>query len=525
MNRSLSIVRRMAAVIPALAVLAVAPVGAQDAPREDPAALLHAALEAMGGEARWRDLASIRVEGVGHEHALEQSERPEGPWITTYRQFTEIRDLDDGRLRRDQEQRGFWSPEWQPIGIVADREAALFARGERRGPAQPSQHAEALEALDLSPERILLTALAAPDLARVGDTLLQKVPHETFAFTWDDRPVRLYLNAHTRLPAGYALPARLGNVFTEMWGDVPTVTVWSLWSVEPGGWLYPRQRDVFRLGHPLERESLTAVAFDVAAPADSFAISDEVRAGFAASKDQGGMLERMRPGVSFRGESEEPVELAPGVVTTPGMYATTLVEQDDGIVVLDAPMTSAWSRAVLEEASRRFPDKEVKAVVSTSDAWLHVGGVREYVARGIPVHALDLNLPLLERLLDAPRGRAPDALAGSPGAADLRAVSGPIEIGEGPNRLVVYPVHGEGGERMMVVWLPEHRVLYASDLVQIQPVGTAFWPEYLLEVHSVVERHDLAPETVFAMHTPPMSWSRVVELLEAAGSGSDRDGR
>jgi hypothetical protein len=30
----------------------------------------------------------------------------------------------------------------------------------------------------------------------------------------------------------------------------------------------------------------------------------------------------------------------------------------------------------------RYPGVKVKAVVTTSDAWPHLGGVREYVARG-----------------------------------------------------------------------------------------------------------------------------------------------
>lgn len=496
-----------------VALLAAAPAAAQ-VPTGEAAARVREALDAMGGEARWRALASIRVEGVGHEHALEQSERPEGPWLPTYRQFSELRDLDDGRLRRHQEQRGFWHPEWSPHAMIADREAASFARGERSGPARPAQHADALARLDLSPERILLTALEAPDLATAGDTTLQGVRHDVVTFTWDDRPVRVFLNAHTRLPAGWSAPDRRGGAFTQMWGDTPTVTVWSLWSLEPGGWLYPRQQDVFRFGHTLERELLSSVAFDVPAPADSFAIAPETREAFAALVAPGGQpLSGLRPGVSFQGEPEEGVTLAEGVVTIPGVYATTFVEQGDGLVILDAPMTDAWTEAVLELAAERFPGVPVVSVVTTSDAWLHVGGVREYVARGVPLHALDLNAPLLERMIAAPRVRFPDSLAKAPRPADIRPVSGPVTIGEGSNRLELYPVRGEGGERMMVAYLPERRILYASDLVQIQPDGSVFWPEYLIEVRNVVARHGLDPETVFAMHTPPRPWAEVTALL------------
>jgi hypothetical protein len=37
------------------------------------------------------------------------------------------------------------------------------------------------------------------------------------------------------------------------------------------------------------------------------------------------------------------------------------------------------------------PGKRVKAVITTSTAYPHFGGLREYVARGIPVYAADVN--------------------------------------------------------------------------------------------------------------------------------------
>ncbi|HJR52140.1 MAG TPA: hypothetical protein VJ982_00355 [Gemmatimonadota bacterium] len=475
------------------------------------AAAVSTAIEAMGGEARWRALGSIRVEGLGHEHALEQSERPEGPWLTTYRQFAALRDLDDGRLRRTQEQRGFWQPEWTAVVTIADREAGAMGHEGGMRPAMPDRHAEALASLDLSPERVLLTALDAPDLAVAGDTVLQGVGHRVVTFTWDERPVRLYLNAETHLPSAVSYPEPEGAMFTAIWGDTPTMTVWSLWSLEPGGLLYPRQRDVFRLGYPLERELISSVAFDAPAPADSFAIAAEIRQAFAAGPAMDFLS--LAPGEFPGRDPAEPIELAPGVITIPGVYAASYVDQPDGIVVLEATMTSDWSRAVLDMAAERFPGKAVKAVVSTSDAWPHVGGIREYVARGIPVYALDLNAPLIERLIAAPHVRRPDSLSRVPRPAEIRRVGSRATIGEGPNRIELLPVRGEGGERMMLAWLPERRVLYASDLLQIGPDGKAFWPEYLLEVAEVVEREGLEPATAFAMHTPPMPWEQVAEIL------------
>ena len=50
------------------------------------------------------------------------------------------------------------------------------------------------------------------------------------------------------------------------------------------------------------------------------------------------------------------------------------------------------------------------AVLSTSDSWPHTGGVRQAVALGLPVYVLDLNRPLLDRMMSAPHTIEPDAL-------------------------------------------------------------------------------------------------------------------
>ena len=158
---------------------------------------------------------------------------------------------------------------------------------------------------------------------------------------------------------------------------------------------------------------------------------------------------------------------------------------------MEAPIASGYSGRVLEEAAKRFPGVKVKAVVSTSDAWPHVGGLREYAARGIPLHVLDLNRPLVERLLKAPRTRVPDALAKAPRAAKLRAVARRSALGTGKNRLELIPVRTETGERMLFVWLPEHRLLYTSDLVQPMPGGAFFNVQQVGETVDVAARENL----------------------------------
>jgi hypothetical protein len=48
--------------------------------------------------------------------------------------------------------------------------------------------------------------------------------------------------------------------------------------------------------------------------------------------------------------------------------------------MLEAPIGSGYSEKVIAEVEKRFPNTPIKAVITTSDAWPHLRGVREYVA-------------------------------------------------------------------------------------------------------------------------------------------------
>ena len=86
------------------------------------------------------------------------------------------------------------------------------------------------------------------------------------------------------------------------------------------------------------------------------------------------------------------------------------MKEPDGIIILEAPISALYTQGVLKEARRHHPGRAINAVLSTSDSWPHTGGVRQAVALGLPVYILDLNRPLLDRMMSAPHTMEPDAL-------------------------------------------------------------------------------------------------------------------
>lgn len=492
-----------------LAFLAVSvPLSAQSPAR----ALVQKAIDAQGGEAALRAVRSVQVEGMGHSYALEQSERPEGPYLVSYEQQAEIRDHEHSRLWRKNEVRNWSALKWAGAAVVVAGDVAAMRAGEQWRPHQPAQVERAKEDMSLSPERLLLTALAAPDLRAAPDRTLHGIVNHGVAFSHATGKIALYLNSHTSLPTMMQVVA--DDMFG-IWGDVTRERWYTFWTLQAGGWLFPQQITQTWNGVPESDQSALAVKVNAEIDDTLFAIPDDTKAAFlkarAAAPPSGFGFGALRL------DPAKAIEVAPDVVLFPGAWAVTLVRQPDGIVVLEAPIGSAYSAQVIDVAAVRFPGVPIKAVVTTSDAWPHLGGVREYVARGIPVYALDLNMPILRRLVDAKHSTSPDGLSRKPRKPVWKVVSGKTTIGTGATRIDIIPTRGESSERMMIAHLPGLNLLYASDLLQYTRDRKSFFnPIYPAEAEAAVSRQGITGiDRVWAMHMDPIAWSKVTDALAA----------
>jgi hypothetical protein len=87
---------------------------------------------------------------------------------------------------------------------------------------------------------------------------------------------------------------------------------------------------------------------------------------------------------------------------------------------------------------------------------------------------LDLNQPLVERLLAAKHQLHPDLLAQMPQIPNWRIVTQKTVVGTGPNRMELYPLRGPCTERQYMVFFPEHHLLYASDTLVVNDDGSLY---------------------------------------------------
>jgi hypothetical protein len=463
------------------------------------------ALSAMGGRKVLSSIHALRFQAVGHRNMLEQSLRPEGPWWQDYIQLDETRDFDHDSERVIPQHRGYSSPQWwlqhpqwdgapvYPAYIVSGGVVAQIVDG-KYAPASFRYLQESEEDFAFGPLRILFTALSASDVRALPDVQLHGYDHHVVGFTWHGYPVRLYLNSYTMLPEVVEWTApRPYDVFWNVWGDVTIRITYGMWSLEPNGLRFPRQWTVDRNGLPDSDISITSLTLNPALGPGGLTLPESAHDETARHRRTIAQIPLGIPG-------QQPAEIAPGVLSISGAWNVSLIRQPDGVIVLEGPISSDYSIRLLDEAHRRFPRLPIKAVITTSDSWPHIGGLREYVARGIPIYTLDLDRPVLTRLFDAPHTFIPDDLQKHRRPPRWHLVKGRTTLGTGPTRVELIPYRTETGERQMMVYLPDDKLLYTSDLFAPDEKDTWFTPEYLLELRRAVARERLDVHAIFGMH-------------------------
>src|SRR5262249_4274444 len=146
-----------------------------------------------------------------------------------------------------------------------------------------------------------------------------------------------------------------------------------------GVW-WPHQYILSLNGEPFRQVMLGSMSIESAdVPPDSFVVSDSARRSFAVNAAQS-------PPVFRFGARGQPEDLRDGITRIRDYWAMTAVRQPDGIVLFEAHLSAGYLGQVIDYAKQKSPDLPIKAIVMTSDPWAHLGGVREAVARGIPIY-------------------------------------------------------------------------------------------------------------------------------------------
>jgi glyoxylase-like metal-dependent hydrolase (beta-lactamase superfamily II) len=167
-----------------------------------------------------------------------------------------------------------------------------------------------------------------------------------------------------------------------------------------------------------------------------------------------------------------PERIADGVwFMTPGAEGSTLVEFNDYAVFVEGPGSDAQTLAALADAKTIAPNKPVRYVINTHHHADHAGGLRAFVAEGIPIVTHETHKQYYEQqIFRNPHTLNPDRLARAPRAPTIETVKDKRVFTDGRMTLEIHHLrdhaHSEG---LLVAYIPRERLLIQADAFHPRP--------------------------------------------------------
>jgi len=203
-------------------------------------------------------------------------------------------------------------------------------------------------------------------------------------------------------------------------------------------------------------------------------------------------------------------------------HNSVVIEFDDYIAVVEAPLYESRNLAVIDEIVERIPNKPIRFLVNTHQHHDHIGGLRTYMHIGATIitHWKNYDFYTKDVLNYSQRTLDPDMVSLWP----------PTELAEGYQYEVVRENYAlTDGDRimqmsyvhplrlvegMLVAYLPEEKILIEAELFNptTNQMPAEPTPENL-SLYRHVERLGLDVETIVPLHGQPTAWSDFEEFV------------
>ena len=419
---------------------------AAEAVPPEPETILHRALDLMGGEARLREIATVRMD------------------FTTQWQRTGFRDLpatDRPSFEDHVDVRDYRIPAWRNTRLFGSRTIVNVIRdsvattdfGDGPRPLSVAYVDERRELFTYTPDRLLLALADAPDLRRGADTTLAGEPHHRLRATLRGRfDGEVFFHAVSGAPSLLRFTSSHRNDYGLVpWGEM-LVEVWYAGWRSFGDVSIPTQWDVYRVGRPYRRFTVRAATFDPELAADSFRISPELRARWRGEAGMPMHEERPMPEMTRPG---------PGLLQIGGFgYPLGAVQTGEGWIAVGAGQAD-YNFGVAVPAIEAEAGAPVTAVLAASATTAN-GGVVEAARRGVPIWTTPSAEAYVRHIL---------AAGGVEG--EVRVLRAPETLGTGSAALRLIPFSLPDAPESLLAYHPASGWLYVPDAVGPFGVGRA----------------------------------------------------
>ncbi len=153
-----------------------------------------------------------------------------------------------------------------------------------------------------------------------------------------------------------------------------------------------------------------------------------------------------------------------------GGYRVLFVAFRDFILVAEAPLNDAATQQVIRLIQEKVPGKPIRYVAATHHHDDHAGGLRGYLTQGVTVLTTPGNVNFFRTVAGAQFSIAPDSWARTAEPRPQNYLDGILNrravITDGSRTVQVLDIGpGPHADEMLVVWLPQERILFQGDLM------------------------------------------------------------
>ncbi len=369
----------------------------------------------------------------------------------------------------------------------------------------------------LNPHLILRKVLADPTRATEGgEQVLDGIKHHVLVVDDEVAPIRFYVNAST----GYISKAE--TVENEpLRRDVRIEVVYENWATVKGGLSFPSRVRLSLDGERIHEEVRSSIEVNQALDPALFDFPAEVQPEFDSELAEWGarnhQLYQMWEATGFpytgRGTTIEAREIAPRVHYVRGSsHHSLVIEQEEGIVVAEAPLHEHRSEAVIKWIRATFPGKPITHVIATHHHGDHSAGLRTYVAEGVPIVVHEAAKAFYENIFQAPSTIVPDPLALNPVAATIETVpaDGPFTIPDAAVPVYVYPFENSHAEDLVFIYVPNGGVVFVADVYNPNHVTAG---EGVNELADAIVANNLNVSMIVGVHGETIAYDDFRALL------------
>lgn len=187
-----------------------------------------------------------------------------------------------------------------------------------------------------------------------------------------------------------------------------------------------------------------------------------------------------------------------------GSHNSVAIEMKDHVVMVEAPLSDARTRAVIEQVKKLAPGKPLRYVINSHNHFDHSGGLRAAVAEGATIVTRAANRAYFEKAFATPARVKPDLLTESKKKAKFLEVKDRHVMSDGVRTLELLPISDSvHTNTFLMVYLPKEKLLIEADAYT--PLAPNAPPPATPNANHVnliqnIERRKLAIEKILPLH-------------------------